>query len=126
VAEDQPAGSGASETQNPEASPPDNTHDVGAEPAPAGGEVPPEVIDLDQPPPGLPELTFPSSDLLEEREAAAQRRARRLRIELGGGAVLLLIGVAASVATGTVAALVLAIIVLGAVVAYEFLVTNLE
>ncbi|MFY9615579.1 MAG: hypothetical protein WAT58_09300 [Candidatus Dormiibacterota bacterium] len=118
MAEDQPAGSGASETENP--------HHAGTEPAPTGGEVPPEVVDLDQPPPGLPELTFPSSDFLEDREAAARRRAKRLRIELGGGAILLLIGVAASVATGTVAALVLAIIVLGAVVAYEFLVTNLE
>jgi hypothetical protein len=122
VAEDQPTGSGASDIENPEATPPDDTK-VDSEP---GGEVPPEVIDLDQPPPGLPDLTFPSSDLLEDREAAARRRARRLRIELGGGAILLLIGIAASVATGTVAALVLAIIVLGAVVAYEFLVTNLE
>jgi hypothetical protein len=122
VAEDQPTGSGASDIENPEATPPDDTN-VDSEP---GGEVPPEVIDLDQPPPGLPDLTFPSSGFLEDREAAAQRRARRLRIELGGGAILLLIGIAASVATGTVAALVLAIIVLGAVVAYEFLVTNLE
>ncbi|HEV3235324.1 MAG TPA: hypothetical protein VG329_12325 [Candidatus Dormibacteraeota bacterium] len=122
MAEDQPTGSGASDIENPEATPPDDTK-VDSEP---GGEAPPEVIDLDQPPPGLPDLTFPSSDLLEDREAAARRRARRLRIELGGGAILLLIGIAASVATGTVAALVLAIIVLGAVVAYEFLVTNLE
>ena len=85
-----------------------------------------ELIDLDNPPPGLPELAFPNSPLREAREAAAERRARRLRVEFIGGGLLLLIGIGVSAATQTVAILVLAILVLGCLVAYELLVSNLE
>ncbi len=91
----------------------------------APGAVP-EPIDLDKPPPGLPEMALPSSPLRDAREAASERRARRLRVEFIGGGILLLIGIGASAATQTVAILVLAILVLGCLVAYELLVSNLE
>ena len=86
----------------------------------------PEFVDLDRPPPGLPELTFPSSELREAREAAAQRRRSRLRVELIGGGVLLVFGGGVALVTRTVAILLLAAILLGGVIAYELLVTNLE
>ena len=85
-----------------------------------------EFVDLEKPPPGLPELTFPSSELRESREAAAQRRRSRLRVELIGGGVMLLFGGGAALVTSTPAILLLVAILLGAVIAYELVVTNLE
>jgi hypothetical protein len=86
----------------------------------------PEFIDIDRPPPGLPELTFPNSPLESSNAKNSQRRSQRLRTEIIGGALLCAMGVGAALALRTPAFLLLTLLVLVAVVAYEFLVTSLE
>jgi hypothetical protein len=64
---------------------------------------------------------------LEPTDAkASHRRSQRLRTEIIGGALLSAIGVGAALALQTPAFLLLALLVLGGIVAYEFLVTSLE
>jgi hypothetical protein len=97
------------------------------DPVPAAPDAAPvEVVDIDRPPPGLPDLTFPMSPALEDSQARAARRRRRLRIELIGGGMLVLISAGTAVYTGSPAILLLLVLALAAVLAYELLVTNLE
>ena len=85
--------------------------------------VTPEDLEI---PVGLPELTFPSSAARDFEEQAAQRRGRRLRGEAIGAAAVLVVSGGLAAATHTPSMLLLGVIAVGALGAYELLVTNFE
>lgn len=90
------------------------------------GEPLAEQLALDATPPGLPELSFPSTDDRELIEWVAEKRRRRIRIEMYGSAAIVAAGIGASFLTQTAAFLILCLVGVGAVLAYEFLVASME
>ena len=84
--------------------------------------VRPEDLEI---PPNLPPITFPTA----EREAAEwkqERRRRRIRTEVYGGLALVAVGVGASVLVHSTAFLIVALLAVAALGAYEFLVVSFE
>jgi len=90
-----------------------------AEPAPL--EVP-----LEQQINDLPPLQFPGGGTQEFEKWAQERRRGRLRLEIIGGALVLIGGVVAFVLTQRTAFLVIAVFAVAALAAYEFLVNSFE
>lgn len=90
-----------------------------AEPAPL--EVP-----LEQQINDLPPLEFPGGETQEFEKWAQERRRGRLRLEIAGGAVVLIGGIVAFLVTQRTAFLVIAVFAVAALAAYEFLVNSFE
>ena len=93
-----------------------------AEPA----EPAPLAVPLEQQINDLPPLEFPGGETQEFEKWAQERRRGRVRLEIGGGAVVLIGGVVAFVVTQRTAFLVIAIFAVAALAAYEFLVNSFE
>jgi hypothetical protein len=86
------------------------------------GAVTPESLDLT----GLPPLSFPSNPEREAQAAAAARRAARLRVELIGASVFLLVGILAAIVLRSITVAALAIVAVLVLLGYELLVSNFE
>ena len=69
---------------------------------------------------------MPSTDDRELIEWVAEKRRRRIRIEMYGSAAIVAAGIGASFLTQTAAFLILCLVGVGAVLAYEFLVASME
>jgi hypothetical protein len=83
-------------------------------------------VDLDAPPAGLPALEFPASPERTDAEAKAASRRRRLRVELYGALALMITGMIGVIIFGIPQLLLLAALAIAMLVAYEFLVVNLQ
>jgi hypothetical protein len=113
------------ENPAPESNPADAVSPVKSEegaPEPTPLEVP-----LEEQLGGLPPLEYPGGSRDQDFDKwAADKRRGRLRTEIVGGVLIILGGAVASVVTGKSAFFVLAIFGVGALAAYEFLVTSFE
>ncbi len=93
--------------------------------APAG-EPRPLDVPLEDQLKDLPPLQFPGSDNEEFQVWAAQRRQRRLRLEVAGAGLLVLFGIGGYAVTRRPAFVVIAVFAVAALAAYEFLVNSFE
>ncbi|MHB8508762.1 MAG: hypothetical protein ACYDGR_08965 [Candidatus Dormibacteria bacterium] len=84
----------------------------------------PDPPDLDTS--GLPPLEYPSTPQSEVIEKARERRRSRVRLEIGGGVILVLGGLGAAATTHSTTVLAIGIGAAAALVAYELLVSSLE
>jgi hypothetical protein len=75
---------------------------------------------------GLPSVELPSVPDKDFTAWAEGRRRKRIRSEVYGGILLLLLGVILSLVSQRTAFLLLALLAVGGVGAYEFLVSSLE
>jgi hypothetical protein len=123
-------------SESPDAAPPAKTGDPAPGPAPgptqeAAPESAPEPTPLEVPLEeqlgALPPLEYPGGSRDQDFDQwAADKRRGRIRTEIVGGVLIILGGAVASVVTGKSAFFVLAIFGVGALAAYEFLVTSFE
>lgn len=74
----------------------------------------------------LPPLEYPTATLQGATEASEERRRRRIRVELYGGLALVVLGIVASFALRAPAPLLIALLTVGGLAAYEVLVTSFE
>jgi hypothetical protein len=74
----------------------------------------------------LPPVELPTAPAKDFTAWAEARRRKRIRSEIYGGIVLLLLGVILSLVSQRTAFLLLALLAVGGVGAYEFLVSSLE
>jgi hypothetical protein len=101
---------------------------AGAEQPPLGPAAEPTPLDvpLEEQITSLPPLEFPGNPNDDFTQWAAVKRRRRIRVEIYGGAFLILVGVVASVVTGHSAFIVISLFAVVGLAAYEFLVTSFE
>jgi hypothetical protein len=74
----------------------------------------------------LPPLTYPGSTNEEFDRWAADKRRSRLRLEIIGGALLVIAGIAVTVVSGRPAFAAVALFGVAGLLAYEFLVSSFE
>ena len=104
---------------------PDQLAPAPPEPTATADPVPLEVP-LEEQITQLPPLAYPGSTNEEFDRWVGEKRRGRLRLEILGGALLLIGGVIATVVSGRPAFILLAIFGLAGLGAYEFLVTSFE
>ena len=97
-----------------------------AEPAVPAAEPVPLEVPLEQQISELPPLTYPGGETQEFQKWADDRRRGRLRVEIIGGAALLIGGGVGYAITQKTAFLVIAAFAIVALAAYEFLVNSFE
>jgi hypothetical protein len=86
----------------------------------------PLAVPLEEQITGLPPLVYPGSDNAEFDHWAAEKRRNRVRVEVVGGALLLIAGVVVTIISGRPAFVAVALFGVVGLVAYEFLVTSFE
>jgi len=100
------------------------------EPAPVPQEGSPEPtpleVPLEQQIQDLPFLPYPGGESEEFRKWAEDRRRGRVRLEVGGGVLMVLGGGVGFAVTQRPAFLIIAVFAVLALVAYEFLVNSFE
>lgn len=114
------------EPLSPQAAQPAGSAD---QPSPGPGpaaEPTPLDVPLEEQITSLPVLDFPGNPNDDFTQWAADKRRGRIRVEIYGGALLVLVGVVASVLTGHSAFIVISLFAVGGLAAYEFLVTSFE
>src|SRR5947209_228954 len=95
-------------------------------PAPAAEEPKPLEVPLEQQINDLPQLAYPGGETQEFQKWADDRRRGRIRVEIGGGVLLLIGGAVGFAVTQRFAFIVIAIFAVLALAAYEFLVNSFE
>lgn len=116
----------ASTAPEPEGTPPTRTRPAAVGEGTAAAEPVPLEVPLEEQISGLPALEYPGNPNEDFVLWAADKRRGRIRVEIIGGAFLVMAGVAASIFTGHSAFILIALFAVAGLAAYEFLVTSFE